>query len=378
MRPPGSAANQEAGVADGRSRSGNDRGFATQATALLRVPLVAKIFGANAVVVLAVLLASVATGLPVADRAYVLPVALALGGSLVLSAALVGVALRPLADLEVTASRIGAGDLGARVPDSPLADASLRRVGLVINDLLDSVTADRTRLRELTTQVIRAGDNERAHLARELHDSTAQTLAALLLELSVLAAENRDTGLEDRIAHVRKIVGDVLDEVRTLAHVVHPRVLDDLGLSAALRHLARETEAGGSVPILVHGDAPDDAMHATSAATLYRVAQEAVRNAIRHAQAGSLSIRFDVRDGTAQVEIEDDGIGFSVVEAERRRPGMGLYTMKERTALVGGHVDVYSQAGHGTRVVATVPTTPGSSGRPVDVAADDSERRNKQ
>jgi signal transduction histidine kinase len=351
---------------------------ASPAGALLRVPLVAKIAGANAVVVGTVLVACLAMGLAVADRSYVLPVMLALGGSLVVSAVLVGVALRPLADPETTASRIRSGDLQARVPDSPLADRTLRRIGLVVNDLLDGVTADRARLKELTTQVIQAGDNERAHLARELHDSTAQTLAALLLELSVLAAENRDPVIEERIAHVRKIVGDVLDEVRTLAHVVHPRVLDDLGLSAALRHLARETEVGGAIPIVVHGDAPDDAIHATSAATLYRVAQEAVRNAIRHAQPTSLTIRFDVRDGTAQVEVADDGSGFSVEEAERRRPGMGLYTMRERTALVGGHVEVHSQAGQGTRVVATVPTMPDHAGRPVGVAVGDSEPRGEK
>jgi signal transduction histidine kinase len=351
---------------------------ASSANALLRIPLVAKIAGANGVVILAVLLACLASGLPVGERTYMLPIMLALGGSLVVSAGLVALALRPLADLETTAVRIRDGDLSARVPHSPLADASLRRVGAVINDLIDSVTSDRARLRELTTDVIRAGDNERAHIARELHDSTAQTLAALMLELSVLAAENRDVQLDGRIAHVRKIVGDVLDEVRALAHVVHPRVLDDLGLSAALRHLARETELRVTARIEVEGDAPDDALHASSAATLYRVAQEAVGNAVRHGRPDAITIRFDVRNGSAQVEVEDDGVGFSIEDAERRRPGMGLFTMRERTGLVGGHVEVYSTIGHGTRVVATVPTAPEAQSRPVGIATDEPDMRGEQ
>lgn len=324
----------------------------------LRVPLVAKLAGANAVIVAGVLLACLVTRSAVTEGVLMVAVLLALGASVIVSAALVGLALRPLADLEDTAAQIRAGNRAARVPENPLADARLRRVGLVLNELLDDLAQDRARLHDLTTKVIRAGDTERAHIARELHDSAAQTLAALMLELRVMGAEAGETALGGRIERVRKIIGDVLGEVKALAHVVHPRVLDDLGLSAALRHLAREAEAGSAVPITVEGDAPNNAVGAGSASTLYRVAQEAVGNAIRHAKPAAITIRLAVDNGAARVEIEDNGSGFDPAEAERLRPGMGLFTMKERTALVGGEVHVQSEKGKGTRVIVTVPSAP--------------------
>src|SRR6185503_17375984 len=140
----------------------------------------------------------------------------------------------------------------------------------------------------LANQVIQAGDRERASLAREHHDSTAQTLAALLLELSVLAGENTDPRLEDRITRVRSIVTDVLDEVRMLAHTVHPRVLDDLGLVAALQLLARESIQRSNITVTYDGPVKVDALDPASASALSRIAQEAVGNAIRHARATSV------------------------------------------------------------------------------------------
>jgi signal transduction histidine kinase len=91
------------------------------------------------------------------------------------------------------------------------------------------------------------------------------------------------------------------------------------------------------------------------ASVLYRVAQEAVNNALRHGRPNSIVLRAGVTGGVARLEVEDDGSGFVVAEAERKRPGMGLFTMRERAALVGGALEVHSEPGRGTRVVATVP-----------------------
>jgi signal transduction histidine kinase len=241
-----------------------------------------------------------------------------------------------------------------------VADAGIQRVGNTINILLDGLNADRTRLRSLANQVIQAGDRERASLARELHDSTAQTLAALLLELSVLAGENTDPRLEQRITRIRSIVTDVLDEVRMLAHTVHPRVLDDLGLVAALQLLARESVERGNVSVTYNGPAKVESIDAACASALYRVAQEAVGNAMRHARAKSITIKLSVLNGEAQLEIADNGIGFAPDEVERRRPGMGLFTMRERAALVGGQLALRTGAGQGTRVIASVPISAAS------------------
>lgn len=325
--------------------------------ALLRVPLIGKIAGANALIVAAAVTVTV-IGDMIGHPELWLVLMIALGLGLAVNAILVFVALRPLNDLEQTARRVWQGELDARVPASVVADAGIQRVGNTINILLDGLNADRTRLRSLANQVIQAGDRERASLARELHDSTAQTLAALLLELSVLAGENMDPRLEQRITRVRSIVTDVLDEVRMLAHTVHPRVLDDLGLVAALQLLARESGERGTVQVTYSGPDKAESVDAACASTLYRIAQEAVGNAIRHARAKSIAINLDVHGGEAELEIVDNGIGFVPDEVERRRPGMGLFTMRERAALVGGHLTLTTGAGKGTRVVASVPIGP--------------------
>lgn len=324
---------------------------------LLRVPLIGKIAGANALIVTAAVLVAVFAGMVGQDSRLWLLLLASLGLGLFVNAILVVIALRPLKELEYTARSVWQGELDARVPTSLVADAGIQRVGNTLNVLLDGLMADRVKLRTLANQIIRTGDEERARIARELHDSTAQSLAALLLELSVLAAENAEPRLEARIANIRTIVSDVLDEVRLVAHTVHPRVLDDLGLAAALQLFARETQERSGVTVTCDGPASVLSIDAACASTLYRVAQEAVGNAIRHAQATRVSIDISQSDDAVELEVVDDGIGFKTGDVERRRPGMGLFTMRERAALVGGRLTLQSLPGVGTRVLVVVPVT---------------------
>jgi signal transduction histidine kinase len=228
-------------------------------------------------------------------------------------------------------------------------------VGGVINVLLEGLTADRARVRELAAHVIHTGDEERARIARELHDSTAQSMAALLLELSVVVRETKDEALLERLERVRRIASDVLDEVRMLAQNVHPRVLDDLGLGAALQNLAREGELRGPERIEVVLEDSVAGISLETSAVLYRVAQEALKNAIRHARATVVMLRAGLRDGIARLEVVDNGSGFRLDDAERRRPGTGLFTMRERVALLDGRLEIDSAPGRGTRIIATVP-----------------------
>ena len=334
----------------------NQAGIPAWRAALLRAPLAGKIAGANAIIVAGALLGAYAghTG-GFSELRLIVTLTVSLGVCLVVNVILVLIALRPLRDLHDTAMEIWGGDLLARVPASPLADRELQRVGHSINALLDSLTSDRSRMRALASQVINAGDRERAHIARELHDSTAQTLAALLLELSVLAGQNRDPELTGRLERVRSIASNVLDEVKLLAHTVHPRVLDDLGLVPALRLLARESEERGHARVEVEADPSSDGIPSTSTSVLYRVAQEAVNNALRHGRPSRITLRMHVEGRVARLEVEDDGDGFDVSDAGRRRPGMGLFTMRERAALVGGATEIISERGKGTRIVAIVP-----------------------
>jgi signal transduction histidine kinase len=331
--------------------------------------LIGKIAGANAIIVVAAVLVARFGHMASEGAGLWLVLLSALGLGMAVNAVLVYVALRPLQELEKTARRVWQGELESRVPSSPVADAGIQRVGNTLNILLDGLSADQARLRYLANQVIQAGDRERASLARELHDSTAQTLAALLLELSVLAGENTDPHLEERIARIRAIVGDVLDEVRMLAHTVHPRVLDDLGLVAALQLLARESVQRSNVMVTYAGPAKVEPLDAASASALYRIAQEAVGNAIHHAEASSVAVRLRENASVLELEITDDGIGFVPDEVERRRAGMGLFTMRERAALVGGRLNLKSTKGTGTRVLAQVPRVAASPAPTVGVGS---------
>jgi signal transduction histidine kinase len=207
-------------------------------------------------------------------------------------------------------------------------------------------------------QVIRAQDAERARIARELHDSTAQTLAALALQLSAAARDCADPACAVRLEEIKALATDALEEVRTLSHTVYPRVLDDLGLPAALGWLARRTREQRGLQVEVDADVSPESLSPVAAAALYRVAQESLLNAAKHAAPSSVRIALDVEEGSARLEIDDDGTGFDVAEAESRRPGMGLFSMRERIALVHGRLEIDSAPGRGTRVTATVPLDP--------------------
>jgi signal transduction histidine kinase len=324
---------------------------------VLRVPLLAKLAGANILIVLAALI-GVAIERRVSFSSNVVPIlGIALGASLVVNLALVYVALRPLNDLERTATHLAAGDMEARVPDSILADRDMARVGTMLNNLLDRLTEDRARERRLAAQVISAQDEERARVARELHDSTAQILTAVMLQLGAAAHESTSPALDARIATLRELASEALEEVRSLSHTMHPRVLDDLGLAPALEWLARQTQAQETLDVQVVAAEFDPPIPAPLAAALYRVAQETLRNAARHAQASHVDVSLR-RDGrSAVLEIVDDGRGFDVERAEARRPGMGLFSMRERVGLVNGRLTVSSAPGRGTQIVAIVPLT---------------------
>jgi signal transduction histidine kinase len=275
--------------------------------------------------------------------------------TLVLNAVLVWWALLPLRALEATTLRVARGDLEARFAASPLADRNLARIGRTFNELLDRLTADRAGARQLAAQVISAGDRERARIARELHDSTAQSLSALEMMLSAAIQEPPGPANPERLAMMHDIVKQALAEVRTLSHTVHPRVLDDLGLVAAIEQLARRTRHQSPVKVWVASDDLGAIPH-VAASVLYRVAQEAIGNAVKHASARELRVSVRMTGRDVVLEIRDDGCGFNVGAAEASMRGMGLFSMRERLGLVGGTLVILSAPDAGTTVRATVRT----------------------
>ena len=323
------------------------------------MPLAIKLIGANLLIAVVAWASTYAHQRNVAGSGQMLIVlGVALVSAMAINLLLVVLALHPVRALERTVQRLWHGDAGARVLRSPVGDPGLDLVGGTINALLDHLNQDRERLHGLASEVIRAQDGERARIGRELHESIAQSLAAVTYQLSAAENDSRDPTMAVRLRAIRVMATQVLDEVDMLSHTVHPRVLNDLGLLPGLRHLARtvaDSKHAIEVRITEGRDADFRGLGIETASVLYRVAQEAIQNAMRHAEARRIEISVGAGDDAVSLQVDDDGIGFSVEEAGKRRPGMGLFTMRERVGLVRGEFTVHSVRGRGTSVRVKIP-----------------------
>ena len=329
---------------------------------MLRVPLLYKLAGANLIIVLVAWGAGYAAYHDSAAETRILVViAIALAVGLAVNLLLVSIALRPIRDLEETVTRVWAGDLETRVPRSAVADADLAQVGGTLNILLTALSEDRARVRTLAKEVVRTGDRESSRVGKELHDSIAQSLAALRYQLIAIERETEDADMAEKLRAIRQSAGEVLEQVRLLSHNVHPQILDDLGLVPALRHLARTTADGLTISVSVPPEAesrlrelPNDV-----AVAVYRVARESVANALRHGAPSTIEIRVGLAADQLVMHVEDNGKGFDPAQAEKEGQGMGLFQMRERIALLNGKVEVVSSPQHGTTVRVRVPVVVG-------------------
>lgn len=219
---------------------------------------------------------------------------------------------------------------------------------------------DRERLRaQLLRKVISAQEDERRRVARELHDETSQTLAALGMGVDAELARCTDPPAKAHLAELRALVDRMHQELGRLIVNLRPSVLDDLGLGAAIHWLAeRHLSAAG---IAVRCELKDLDLRLTSEAetAVFRAVQEAIANIVRHAHAESVLIQGSVERGHLTIEIEDDGEGFdpeTAVGTHGSLRGIGLLGMQERMEILGGTLTLESEPGAGTRVVMTIPT----------------------
>jgi len=341
--------------------------------ALLRIPLYYKILIANAVLVLVgTLFGSMVTAAFVRQepaRSWFevagLLAMIGVGVTLLVNALILRVALRPLDELERTAARVQRGELDRRAPVSPVADRELDRLRATFNAMLDTGAAYRARLREVAARALSAAEEERKRIARELHDETAQMLAALLIRIRVVRNSRDPAAVEPLLEDMREQVSHALEGIRRFSRGLRPPALDELGLVPAIEALARSLEEIGGVAVSVRaeevaGDLPPEAELAT-----YRIVQEALSNVMRHAHATRAGVRIAHEGGRLVVEVEDDGRGFDPAHVmSTDGGGLGLFGMKERAGYIGGRVDVASTPGGGTRVRAEIPMDTGASERP--------------
>ncbi len=209
-------------------------------------------------------------------------------------------------------------------------------------------------LRDLSQRLIRAHEEERALLARELHDDVTQRLAVLAIDVGRAELAAPRGAQAETLKVVREGLARLSEDIHTLAYQLHPSVLKELGLAEALRTECERVGRQGPLAISMELDAPSAGVGKDAALCLFRVAQEALNNVVRHAHARAASIVMRPMDGGLLLAVRDDGTGFDPGRAGRGR-SLGLAGMRERLRLVNGSIDIESAPGHGTAIVAWVP-----------------------
>ena len=209
--------------------------------------------------------------------------------------------------------------------------------------------------RTYTQRLLEAHEEERAHVAREVHDDAIQRLVVLRHELDELGASGH--GLDDARMHhldgIRHEVQDLADALRKLAHRLHPAAIEQAGLSVALTQLADEVTRTSGVRVEVELPQPAPLLSRDASLALFRIAQESLRNVVRHSGAQSAALSLRESDSTVELTITDAGKGFDQVNGSRA--GIGLVGIDERARLVGGSARVRSAPGQGTSVTVRVP-----------------------
>jgi len=267
---------------------------------------------------------------------------------------------RPILDLVEATDAVAQGDFSRRV--TRWANDEIGELATAFNTMTEALEAaaqersERDRLREqYISGVIVAQENERKRIARELHDSTGQSLTALLVGLQDLKqAENNGSG-STRIDRLRDVVSHALDEVRGIAWRLRPSVLDDLGLQSALERLIEQyqQQQGIAVDLVMRGLPPR--LPATLETAIYRIVQEGLTNIARYAGAQTASVVIGKRDDMIRIIIEDDGAGFDPKQVAHTSTSLGLQGIRERAGLFGGTLEIDSTPGHGASLFIAIP-----------------------
>jgi len=215
--------------------------------------------------------------------------------------------------------------------------------------------ASEARYRALATRLLTVRDEKRRNLARELHDETGQTLTSLLVGLRTIQEARTIREARSLAEQLRRIASEAVDDIGRIARGLHPSVLDDHGLEAALRRLASDIAEVHGVSVEVEESCRSQKRFPPGIeTTLYRIGQEALSNAVRHARPHQVRLSLTCDDVQIVLRVRDDGQGF-----DPANPGtdghLGLLGMRERAALASGTVDVDSRPGKGTTVVARLP-----------------------
>lgn len=215
---------------------------------------------------------------------------------------------------------------------------------------LDESVRARGSLQELSAKLVRAQEDERRALSRELHDEVGQAFSAILMETENVLDLKPADGVPAHLESIRSLAERGVNEVRNMTLLLRPSMLDDFGLVPALNWQGRETAKRTGLRVHVFAEEMED-LPEEHKTCIYRVVQEALNNAARHAQASAIQVSVKSAPNSIRVSVQDDGSGFDPV----RTRGLGMLGMEERVRHLGGTFDIESQPGRGTLVKVELP-----------------------
>lgn len=213
---------------------------------------------------------------------------------------------------------------------------------------------------QIGERVIKAQEEERRRVAREIHDGPAQAMANVVLRAEIterLLTAGRDE-VKQELSQLKELVKESLRELRRIIFNLRPMALDDLGLVPTLNRYLENLREQEGVRVTLKVGGRETRLHSTAEVAIFRMVQEAVNNARRHAQASLIQVRIVYADNHVEISVDDDGIGFDMEKLKSEwidRESFGLMSMKERIELLGGTFTVTSVPGEGTRIAAQLP-----------------------
>lgn len=211
------------------------------------------------------------------------------------------------------------------------------------------------KLRRLAAHLISVREEERAHIAREIHDELGQVLTGIKMEVGWLAKRLKEPALLEKTDSMSKLIDSTVQTVRKIATGLRPEMLDDMGLVAAVGWQAKDFQKRTGIRCRVKLPPETARLDIDVSTTAFRIFQEILTNVARHSRATRVDIDLGVTDDQVSLEVADNGIGIAE-DALHGKKSLGLLGMHERALLFGGEVNISGSPGHGTRVSVTIPT----------------------
>ena len=217
-----------------------------------------------------------------------------------------------------------------------------------------AIHQQREELRSLAGRLMTAQDDERRRIARDLHDDLSQKLAYLAMDIGKLASKTSSQEMLDSLRGLQRWAGDAADSVRHISHQLHPSILDDIGLEAAVEQYCEEFEERSGIHTHFTSQNVPESLPREVSSSLYHIFQESLRNVSKHSEAETVYVTLEFTDGILRLMVKDEGVGLPE-SGLRIAGGIGMIGMRERAHLVNGTVSIESQIGEGTEVTVAVP-----------------------